>query len=498
MSDPLERRFQALLQGRYSIERELGRGGMATVYLARDLRHGRQVAIKLLQPEITTSLTAERFLREITITAKLQHPNILTLFDSGAEEGLCYYVMPHVEGESLRDRLLWEKQLPVDTAVQVAIEVASALAYAHAHGVVHRDIKPENILFSTGHAMVADFGIARAVSEGQRSITAVGIPLGTPPYMSPEQAQGLENIDLRSDIYALGCVLFEMVAGRPPFVGVSVGKVIQQHLLTQPPSVRQFRPEAPEGLDQILQRALAKDRTKRFQTAGEMIEALRVVAALTTLERATPTGTKTPVSMAAPDAGAQPATLGTPEAPVAARTVGAEGAAGALPPRPPPSGMNKALLGAVAVVLAIALGVGGYFAVGRGGSSPVGVAVLRPAVPAGEANLSQFGLGIVGDIESALQQLPGVRVVSSASVEALRNAGRSARQIADSLHVMYLVLGTVQSDGQSAHVTMQVVNAAEDNVVWSESYDYKLGELLAGEQQMAVKVAAAVKGRVRK
>ena len=252
MNDPQTQRFQALLEGRYAIERELGRGGMATVYLARDLRHGRTVAIKLLQPEITTSLTAERFLREIHITAKLQHPNILGLFDSGAEDGFCYYVMPHVEGESLRDRLLWDKMLSVDGAIQVALEVSSALAYAHSRGVVHRDIKPENILFSAGHAIVADFGIARAVSEGQRSITAVGIPLGTPPYMSPEQAQGLENIDHRSDIYALGCMLFEMVSGRPPYVGVSVGKVIQQHLMAPIPSLREHRPEAPEALDRIL------------------------------------------------------------------------------------------------------------------------------------------------------------------------------------------------------------------------------------------------------
>jgi serine/threonine protein kinase len=292
VSDPLLQRFQTLLEGRYAIESELGRGGMATVYLARDLRHGRTVAIKLLQPEITTSLTAERFLREITITAKLQHPNILGLFDSGAEEGLCYYVMPHVEGESLRDRLLWEKVLSIDLAIQIALEVANALAYAHSRGVVHRDIKPENILFSAGHAIVADFGIARAVSEGQRNITAVGIPLGTPPYMSPEQAQGLENIDHRSDIYAMGCVLFEMVAGRPPFVGISVGKVIQQHLMTPPPMVREFRAEAPEALDGILQRALAKDRAKRFQTADEMLEALRLVAAATTMERAMPSGVK--------------------------------------------------------------------------------------------------------------------------------------------------------------------------------------------------------------
>jgi serine/threonine-protein kinase len=283
-------RFQTLLQGRYAIERELGRGGMATVYLAKDLRHGRDVAIKLLQPEITTSLTAERFLREIHITAKLQHPNILGLFDSGAEGGLCYYVMPHVEGDNLRDRLLWEKTLGVDAAVQVAIEVGSALAYAHSRGVVHRDIKPENILFSTTHAIVADFGIARAVSEGQRSITAVGIPLGTPPYMSPEQAQGLDNIDHRSDIYALGCMLFEMLSGRPPFVGTSLGKVIMQHLQSPPPSVRDFRADAPPGLDAIIQRALAKAPAARYQTADEMVEALRLVAAAETLERSIAAG----------------------------------------------------------------------------------------------------------------------------------------------------------------------------------------------------------------
>jgi serine/threonine-protein kinase len=310
VNDPLLQRFQALLEGRYAIERELGRGGMATVYLARDLRHGRTVAIKLLQPEITTSLTAERFLREIQITAKLQHPNILGLFDSGAEDGLCYYVMPHVEGESLRDRLLWEKQLGVETAVDVAIEVCSALAYAHSRGVVHRDIKPENILFSAGHAIVADFGIARAVSEGQRTITAVGIPLGTPPYMSPEQAQGLDNIDHRSDLYALGCMLFEMVAGRPPFVGVSIGKVIQQHLQSPPPLVREFRPDAPATLDPILGKALVKDPGGRYQTAEEMLGALRLVAAAETLERSVPgSSTRETPAAAAPAPG-----LGAPAA----------------------------------------------------------------------------------------------------------------------------------------------------------------------------------------
>jgi serine/threonine-protein kinase len=202
--------------------------------------------------------------------------------------------------------------MAIETSVEVAIEVCSALAYAHSRGVVHRDIKPENILFSAGHAIVADFGIARAVSEGQRAITAVGIPLGTPPYMSPEQAQGLDNIDHRSDLYALACMLFEMVAGRPPFVGVSIGKVIQQHLQSPPPSVREFRPDAPASLDPILGKALVKDPAGRYQTAEEMLGALRLVAAAETLERSLPTGSKEVQAM--PRTGATPVAAPTPAA----------------------------------------------------------------------------------------------------------------------------------------------------------------------------------------
>lgn len=275
MQDSLRPKLQAVLAGRYAIERELGRGGMAIVYLANDLRHDRTVAIKLLQPEITSSLTAERFLREIRITARLQHPNVLGLFDSGAEAGFCYYVMPYVEGETLRERLERQGPLALSEAIGVAADLCGALAYAHSRGVIHRDIKPENVLFSAGKAMLADFGLARAISEGQRSITVAGMSLGTPPYMSPEQAQGLEQIDHRSDLYALGCVLFETIAGRPPFAGPSIGRVIQQHLQSPPPSLRDLRPDTPAGLDAAIQRALAKDPAARFQSADEMLGAIR-------------------------------------------------------------------------------------------------------------------------------------------------------------------------------------------------------------------------------
>ncbi|MBA3659807.1 MAG: serine/threonine protein kinase, partial [Gemmatimonadales bacterium] len=211
---------------RYRIERELGRGGMATVYLARDLRHHRQVAVKVLRPELAASLGAERFLREIETTAGLRHPQILPLYDSGAAGGFLYYVMPFIEGESLRDRMRRETQLPLDDAIRITREVAAALDYAHGRGVIHRDIKPENVLLDGGHAVVADFGIARAVStsgavsfSGSGKLTEPGMALGTVHYMSPEQAAGQDDVDPRSDVYALSCVLYEMLAGRTPFIG---------------------------------------------------------------------------------------------------------------------------------------------------------------------------------------------------------------------------------------------------------------------------------------
>ena len=235
-------RLTTALSGRYRIERELGRGGMATVYLAEDVKHHREVAVKVLHPELGEVLGKERFLLEIETAARLSHPHILPLHDSGEIDGFLFFVMPLAEDESLRDRLDREKQLPIEDALRIAREVADALSYAHSHGVVHRDIKPENILLSSGHAVVADFGIARAVSAaGGDKLTETGMAVGTPSYMSPEQASGEQDIDGRSDLYALGCLLYEMLAGQAPFTGPTAESVIHQHMTSRGPGNHQHQ-----------------------------------------------------------------------------------------------------------------------------------------------------------------------------------------------------------------------------------------------------------------
>ncbi len=267
--------LQANVADRYLIEREVGRGGMAIVYLAEDRKHGRKVALKVLQPELATTVGAERFLREIAICARLRHPHILPLYDSGEASGLLYFVMPFVEGESLREKLNKENQLRVDVAVQVGREVADALSYAHEQGVVHRDIKPENIMLEGGHATIADFGIASAISaSSQEELTQTGMTVGTASYMSPEQASGSKAIDGRADVYALGCVLFEMLVGEPPFGGPNIQAVIARHLNAPVPSLRTVRPGVPEWLEETVVTALAKVAADRFASASDLRLAL--------------------------------------------------------------------------------------------------------------------------------------------------------------------------------------------------------------------------------
>ena len=275
MTDTLPRLRDALA-GRYVIERQVGAGGMARVYVADDLRHHRKVAIKVLKPELTAEFGAERFLREIETSANLRHPHILPLFDSGDTGESLFFVMPYVEGESLRARLEREGQLPVDEAILIATEVADALGYAHARGIIHRDIKPENILLEGGHAVVADFGIARALrATHDPALTQTGTSLGTPRYMSPEQASGEREIDGRADLYSLGCTLYEMLAGQPPFSGPTFERMVYQHMMEPPPPIGRFRSGLPASVSSVLNRALAKSPADRFPTATEFIQALR-------------------------------------------------------------------------------------------------------------------------------------------------------------------------------------------------------------------------------
>jgi tetratricopeptide (TPR) repeat protein len=264
----------ASLADRYQIDRTLGTGGMANVYLARDLRHQRSVALKVLHPDLSSVLGPERFRREIEIAARLQHPHILTVFDSGETDGLLWFTMPYIEGESLRDLLDREHELPVDHALRIAAEVADALEYAHAQGVIHRDIKPENILLSAGHALVADFGIARALSDESDRLTSTGLAIGTPAYMSPEQGSGDRQVEARSDVYSLASVTYEMLTGEAPYSGGSARAVMTKRMTDPVPSARRLRTSISPALDQAISRGMAPTPADRFATAGEFARAL--------------------------------------------------------------------------------------------------------------------------------------------------------------------------------------------------------------------------------
>ena len=270
------RRLAEALAGRYTVEREVGHGGMATVYLAQDHKHHRRLAIKVLRPELAAALGSQRFLREIEIVAQFNHPHILPLHDSGDVAGSLYYVMPYVEGETLRQRLDREKQLPVEEAVRIACEISDGLSHAHGFGVIHRDIKPENILMSGGHAVIADFGIARAIEAAAgEKLTETGLAIGTPTYMSPEQALGQRELDARSDLFSVACVLYEMLVGEPPHTGPTAQAIIARRVSEAVPSARSMRDTVPPALDAVLRRALAKVPADRFATASEFADALK-------------------------------------------------------------------------------------------------------------------------------------------------------------------------------------------------------------------------------
>jgi TolB-like protein len=458
MPDQLAR-LQEALADRYTLQRELGRGGMATVYLATDLKHERPVALKVLKPELAALLGADRFLREVKTTAQLTHPHILPLHDSGNADGFLYYVMPYVEGESLRDRLTREKQLPLDDALQISREVADALSYAHSHGVIHRDIKPENILLESGHAVVADFGIARAIDQaGGEKLTGTGIALGTPAYMSPEQAAGSKDLDGRSDLYALGCVLYEMLAGQPPFTGPTAESVIHQHLTAEPPNITAIRPAVPGWVAAALTRALAKTPADRFNPVALFGEAI------------------TPRTSAA----------AIPES------------AAPVPVRPSrPAWRRWALLGVAAVVV-----IAGAVAVGRwlrsGAAGPrhprSAIAVLPFENLSAEGPNAYFAGGLHDELITQLTKVAALKPISRTSVMEYATRTKPIKQIADELSVGTIIEGSVQVVGERLRVNVQLIDAATDQHLWAEQYNRTLDDAFAVQSEIALRIVEAVGG----
>ena len=439
-------RLQAALTGRYTIEHELGRGGMATVYLAQDLKHGRPIALKVLRPELAAALGPGRFLREIEIAARLTHPNILPLHDSGEAGGLLYYVMPYVDGESLRSRLAREGPLPLDQALEIAREVASALGYAHEHGVVHRDIKPENVLLESGHAVVADFGVARAVWElaGDR-LTETGIAVGSPAYMSPEQAGAEERLDGRSDIYALGCVLYEMLVGEPPFTGPTPRAVAAKHLRQSVPSARITRPGVPAAVDRVIRTALAKVPADRFSDAAHFAAALAACAGQPGRRLAPRRWTGVVVAAALTVAAGRWAWArwsGSPSLPVPAARL-----------------------------------------------DPTHVAVLYFEDLSEGRTLRHVAGGLTEDLIDQLGQVDALRVISSSGVAPYRERSVPLDSIARTLGVGTIVTGSVGRSADRLRVAVRLIDAANGNQLRSQTLERPWGDLFVLRDAVAQQVS---------
>jgi len=456
-----QQRLAAALSGRYTIQREVGAGGMATVYLAHDEKHDRQVALKVLRPELSEGTGAERFPREIRFVAQFNHPHILSLYDSGEAEGFLYFVMPYVEGESLRDRLSRERQLPISDAIRILREVADALAYAHARGVVHRDIKPGNVLLSGRHAVVTDFGVAKALTASRDDkVTTVGMAVGTPQYMSPEQATGESNIDHRADIYALGVLGYEMLAGRPPFDGVSAQAVLAAHVMTVPVDLQLARPGIPALLSDAVMRCLAKNPADRWQSADELIARLESVAA-------TPSGGITPTDTRPLKTADAPATRG-----------------------------RGRLVAVVATVTLIAASLGAWAVLGgKSGGSIDRIAVMPIDDISGKDSL--FVTAMHDALTNALTRANVAAVAPRSAMMHFKGSAKTTREIAKELQLGAVVEATVFRAGDVMRINAQFTDPVTSRSLWSDTYSRDVRDVLAAQGDVVAKMAAGIAGALR-
>jgi serine/threonine protein kinase len=451
-------RLRAALGDRYDIEREVGAGGMATVFLARDRKHDRPVALKVLKPELTAVLGPDRFPREIKIVAQLQHPNILPLHDSGETEGFLYYVMPFVEGESLRTKLDRDGQLPIGDALRILREVVDALASAHARGIVHRDIKPDNVMLSGRHALVTDFGVAKAVSDsGGERLTTVGVAVGTPHYMAPEQAMGETNLDQRADIYAVGVLAYEMLTGRPPFSGKTSQAVLSAQVIEKPGDIREQRSSVPAPVAEAVMRCLEKNPADLWQSAEELLRHLEAVAL-------TPSGGLTPTDT---------------------RPVSATGARR--------SAKRRWWIPSVAAAVLVFGGLGGWLAFGhRGGHGIQRIGVLPIDDISGKDSVFVFAMHDA--LTNALSRLGSVGVASRATMMSYKGKQEPTRDIAKELSLDAVVEATVFRAGNVMRINVQFEDPATTRILWSDTYERDVQNVLEAQSDIVQRIATAIGG----
>lgn len=458
MSDLQDSLARALV-GQFTIEREVGAGGMATVFLARDIKHDRQVALKVLRDELSAALGPERFSREIRFVAQFNHPHILSLYDSGAVDGFVYFVMPFVEGESLRDRLAREKQLPVPDAIRILRDVADALAYSHARGVVHRDIKPGNVLLSGRHAVVTDFGVAKAVTAASTgdAVTTVGLAVGTPHYMAPEQAMGVADIDHRADIYALGILAYEMITGHTPFEGKSPQAILAAHVMEPPRPIRELRPGLAEPLAQAIMRCMAKEPADRWQSAELLLNHLELIAA-------TPSGGMTP----------------TDTRPIM-------GVGGMVKQR---TRRNATLLIGVTALVIGGAGTAWKLAVNSGDGTIKRIGVMPIEDISGRDSV--FVAAMHDALTNALAQLGEAGVASRSTMARYKGSPKSTREIAAAEGLDAVVEATVFRADSVMRINVQFSDAATTRSLWASTYNPNVTDVLQAQSAVVNQIKAGI------